>query len=115
MVKKLTLAVLVILAAALALTLGAVADDKGAGEMVLQGGKLGNVPFPHHRHHDALGDCAPCHNLFPKVAGVIERLKVEGKLQKKKVMKQCRGCHKEKASKEEKTGPTSCKDCHKKM
>lgn len=114
MARKSIMAVLVILAIVLVSTLGAAAEDNGAEEMVLQGGKLGNVAFPHHRHHHALGDCAPCHNLFPKLAGVIERLKVEEKLQKKKVMKQCQACHKEKAGKGEKTGPTKCKACHQK-
>ena len=97
-----------------AVSVAAVGDNRGAEEMVLQGGKLGSVPFPHHKHQEALEACKDCHNIFPKVAGSVEDLKVQGKLEKKRVMNECRGCHKEKAGKGEKAGPTKCKACHQK-
>jgi cytochrome c2 len=49
-----------------------------------------------------------------KSAGSIESLKVEGSLKKKATMDQCVDCHKNKEDKGEKSGPTSCKGCHKK-
>ena len=45
--------------------------------MVLQGGKLGSVPFSHHLHQNAIRDCNICHTLFPQIAGSIEKLKAE--------------------------------------
>lgn len=104
--------------AVLILTMGfcsassAVGDNRGAQSMVLHGGRSGDVPFPHHRHHEALKGCNPCHDIFPKVPGSIEHLKGEGKLQRKEAMNQCRACHIEKARKDEKTGPTKCTGCH---
>jgi len=65
-------------------------------------------------HQDTLGDCNLCHNLFPKVAGSIESLKDKGSLKKKATMDQCVDCHKNKEDKDKKSGPTSCKGCHKK-
>jgi hypothetical protein len=89
-------------------------QNRGAPQMVLQGGSSGNVSFPHHRHQDVLGDCNLCHNLFPQIPGSIEKLKEEGKLKKKEVMERCRSCHRQKAEKGEKAGPTGCKVCHQK-
>jgi hypothetical protein len=108
--KSLTLLCLVIsLAATLALAAG---QQRGAGEMVLKGGKTGMVPFPHHRHQDAIGDCQACHALFPQKAGSIEALKAEGKLGKKAVMNNCSKCHRKLAKASRPSGPTSCKQCH---
>ena len=86
----------------------AVAQNKGAADMMLQGGKLGDVPFPHHLHQSVLEDCKLCHNLFPQISGSIEKLKAEGKLKKKEVMDRCQACHRQK------TGPIKCGECHKK-
>ena len=86
----------------------AVAQNKGAADMVLQGGKPGDVLFPHHMHQSALGNCDLCHNLFPQTKGGIDKLKAEGKLKKKEVMDQCQACHRQK------TGPIKCSECHKK-
>ncbi|MCJ7686209.1 MAG: cytochrome c family protein [Desulfobacteraceae bacterium] len=89
-------------------------QNKGAATIVLQGGSSGNVSFPHHRHQNALDDCNLCHGMFPQNPGSIERLKVEGKLKKKEVMEKCRTCHREKADKGERAGPTRCRGCHQK-
>ena len=82
--------------------------------IVLEGGRMGKVSFPHHIHHNIIGDCNYCHNLFPKVSNSIEKLKAEGKLEKKEIMNYCRDCHQTKAKNKEKAGPTSCKECHQK-
>jgi hypothetical protein len=87
-------------------------QQRGADDMVLAGGKTGSVPFPHHRHQDAMGDCMACHTLFPQKAGSIEVLKAEGKLRKKAVMNSCSKCHRNLATAGRPSGPTSCKDCH---
>jgi len=89
-------------------------QNKGTKEMVLFGGRKGNVSFPHHRHQTILGDCNICHNLFPKVTGSILDLKVNKKLKNKQVMEQCSNCHKAKEKAGDKAGPTRCKACHNK-
>ncbi len=88
-------------------------EDKGAANMILEGGKRGNVPFPHRQHQETLQDCQICHALFPQQAGSIETLKAAGTLKKKQVMnKQCTKCHRSKRKAGEKTGPVACKTCH---
>ena len=99
----------ILLVAALALAGG---QPRGADNMVLEGGSTGWVPFPHHRHQDALGDCMACHTLFPQQAGSIVALKAEGKLKKKTVMNACTKCHRNLAKAGQPSGPTSCKECH---
>ena len=87
--------------------------DKGAKDIVIEGGKRGNVPFPHHSHQENLGDCEICHSVFPQKTGSIDDLKAQGKLKKKYVMnKLCTKCHKEKKKAGQKSGPTTCKTCH---
>ncbi len=54
---------------------GDIAENKGAEIILLSGGKMRDVHFPHTRHQDALGDCNICHDLFPKKLGGIEELK----------------------------------------
>jgi hypothetical protein len=75
---------------------------------------MGMVTFPHGRHQGVFVNCKPCHELFPKEPQIIEKMKEEGKLQKKAVMNMCKNCHKDLAEKDQKRGPTSCKGCHKK-
>ena len=88
-------------------------QDKGASDIDLIGGKRGNVPFPHHLHQEKLGDCQICHSVFEQKSGSIEALKSQGKIKKKYVMnKLCNKCHKEKKRAGEKSGPTTCKNCH---
>ncbi|MCJ7617986.1 MAG: cytochrome c family protein [Desulfobacterales bacterium] len=89
-------------------------QNTGSENIVLEGGRMGKVSFPHHIHQNALGDCDRCHNLFPKTSKSIEKLKAEGKLGKKEIMNYCRDCHNTKAINKEKAGPTSCKACHQK-
>ena len=87
---------------------------RGAKEMVLFGGSLGNVPFSHFRHQEAVVDCNGCHNLFPQAAGAIQELSRQDKLKQKEVMNQCTKCHKELVSSDQKGGPLKCKECHQK-
>ena len=86
----------------------------GAESMVLDGGRQGEVAFPHGRHQVILVDCMPCHGLFPKEAQVLDKMKTEGKLKKKDAMNMCKKCHKDLAKKGQAAGPTTCKGCHKK-
>ncbi len=95
-----------------ALPISASEKNKGPANMILDGGNRGNTSFPHSRHQDAIGDCATCHNLFPKKTGSIVELLKQGKLEKKQVMNHCRDCHREKIRAGEKAGPTSCVKCH---
>ena len=87
-------------------------EDNGSESIVLKGGKLGNVVFPHGRHQRLKVDCRPCHALFPKESGSIENMKTEAKLKNKYVMVLCKFCHKGRISKGTKAGPTTCKGCH---
>jgi hypothetical protein len=88
-------------------------QNKGAENLELNGGKRGNVPFPHRQHQDRIGDCQICHTVFPQKSGSIAELKAEGKLKKKYVMnKLCTKCHKEKKAAGQKSGPTTCTKCH---
>ena len=88
-------------------------QNKGAENIELEGGKRGNVHFPHHQHQDRIGDCQICHSVFPQKSGSIQELKAEGRLKKKYVMnKLCTKCHKEKKRAGQKSGPTTCTKCH---
>ena len=89
-------------------------ENKGAASIVLNGGSMGSITFPHGLHQHVFVDCKPCHELFAKEPKVIENMKAEGKLRKQEVMNMCKGCHKDMRAKGEKTGPTACTDCHKK-
>jgi hypothetical protein len=87
--------------------------NAGAPEIVLNGGSLGNVHFPHQRHQQTLVDCKLCHSLFPQKPGAIEALMAQGKLAKKEVMNTlCVKCHKDRKKAGEKAGPTTCTTCH---
>jgi len=87
--------------------------NKGAAQMMLEGGSSGPVPFPHQDHQTRLADCLICHNAFPQEKGSIEKLKSEGLLQKKQVMnKQCIKCHRAEKTAGNPTGPLTCNKCH---
>ena len=87
---------------------------KGAEKITLDGGSKGMIPFPHRNHQNNLGDCKICHSIFPQKLGIIKKLKAEGKLKKKRVMDNCRGCHRKSVKQGKKAGPTSCRKCHSK-
>jgi Cytochrome c7 and related cytochrome c len=88
-------------------------DNQGAEKINLDGGNKGAVDFSHKLHQDATGDCSTCHDVFPKEAGVIKNLIVQGTLKKKQVMnKTCIKCHRTMKKAGEKTGPTKCSACH---
>ena len=88
-------------------------SERGAAQIVMEGGKSGKVPFPHHLHQENQADCMACHALFPQESGVVERLKSEGQLKAKQVMnKLCVKCHRERKKANQPSGPVSCKTCH---
>ncbi len=90
-------------------------QDKGAADIVLEGGRTGDVPFPHHQHQQALKDCDICHQSFAQESGAIQKAIADGELKEKQVMnKQCVKCHREKKKAGEKGGPISCSKCHSK-
>lgn len=90
-------------------------ENKGAEIILLSGGKMRDVHFPHHRHQDVLGDCNICHDLFPQKLGSIKELKNQGKLKKKQVMQEhCINCHRKMKAAGQNTGPISCGRCHRK-
>ena len=98
------------------LAISAAKENQGAENMVLKGGTRGEVPFPHRRHQENLGDCQICHFIFPQESGSIEALKAKGKLKKKYVMnKLCTKCHREKKKARQPSGPTTCSKCHMKV
>ena len=39
--------------------------NKGAADIEIDGGKRGNVPFPHHQHQERIVDCKICHSTKP--------------------------------------------------
>ena len=90
-------------------------QDKGRADISLFGGKSGSVAFPHHLHQTIIEDCQSCHKDFAQKEGALGAAKKAGELKKKKVMnKTCVKCHRAKKKAGEKTGPVSCKVCHKK-
>ena len=93
--------------------IAAAVQNQGAKVIKLDGGKRGDIDFPHHLHQNTIGDCNACHDIFSKTAGIIKDLKEQKKLKKKQVMnKTCIKCHKEKKKAGEKAGPTICSQCH---
>ncbi len=88
-------------------------QDTGAEQITLDGGSRGSVSFPHREHQEVLKDCLLCHDLFPKEAGVIAKLKSSGDLKKKQVMNdKCLDCHRAKKAAGLEAGPVSCSECH---
>jgi len=88
-------------------------QDRGAADIMLNGGTKGKVPFPHQKHQNTPDDCNVCHAFFPQIPGSIDQLKAQEKLEKKQVMnKLCIKCHKAKKEAGSKTGPTTCSTCH---
>lgn len=94
---------------------GAAFAGDGAETIVMKGGSLGDVTFPHKVHQDKLSqNCDACHKLFAKEAGSIEKAIAAGTMKKKEAMAQCVDCHKAEAAKNAAAGPIKCKECHKK-
>lgn len=87
---------------------------KGPEKITIDGGRKGVIHFPHRTHQNTLGDCRICHDIFPQKLGVIKTLKEQGKLEKKRVMNNCRGCHLKLTKQGKKAGPTTCRKCHSK-
>lgn len=97
----------------MAISIGVAAQNSGAEKIVLEGGKTGNVSFPHKLHQENLNDCDACHSAFPQEEGSIAKLKAEGKLEKKQVMNtQCLKCHRDAKKAGNPSGPTGCTSCH---
>ncbi|MFO8084146.1 MAG: cytochrome c3 family protein [Desulfobacterales bacterium] len=89
------------------------AQNIGAANMILEGGKTGDVPFPHRMHQEDQANCNICHELFEQKAGSIEALKNEDILKSKQVMNtQCLKCHREMKKAGNATGPITCATCH---
>jgi hypothetical protein len=108
MIRRALRAALVILF----LTAPAAADAR-EGELVLDGGRKGDVPFPHALHQRTLESCSACHSNFPQKSGAIKKYVKNGTLKKMEIMKNCMNCHKELAAKGKASGPErSCAACH---
>jgi len=104
---------LIIFGIVFSVALEAEIQNRGAPHITLEGGKKGNVNFPHYMHQDNIKDCKVCHDLFPQQAGGIQDLKNHEKLKKKQVMnKKCLKCHRAKKKAGEEAGPTKCSECH---
>ncbi len=89
------------------------AQDKGAADMVLEGGSRGKVPFPHRSHQETLEDCDRCHSLFPREPDAIAAEIEKGALKERQVMNElCISCHREKRREGAATGPVTCSRCH---
>ncbi len=87
--------------------------NHGPEEFALDGGSKGEISFPHKEHQEVLQDCKVCHDVFPMELGVIKKMKAAKELKGKQVMnKTCLQCHRDRKSKGESYGPTSCNDCH---
>ncbi len=105
--------VLIIFNFTLFVSLVGIARDRGAKDIVINGGKKGDIPFQHHLHQDTLSDCNVCHSIFPQKKSIIKELKDKGRIKKKEIMDVCKNCHKVKKKAGGKTGPTWwCKSCH---
>ncbi|MCD6429731.1 MAG: cytochrome c3 family protein [Deltaproteobacteria bacterium] len=79
------------------------------------------VVYNHEKHSAATPDCKTCHHTWdgkdaPKKCSECHTAKKDGKKLSSKdaLHKNCKGCHKTMKKAGKKTGPTSCKKCHKK-
>ena len=76
--KKFCLMVIAMIAAISIAALG----SAGEGLMMLEGGKLGDTPFPHKENQDRIKDCNACHNLIPQEKGITQKLIKMNKIKK---------------------------------
>lgn len=111
MKRLITFLIIATLAAVPALAEG---PDRGKPEINLDGGRKGEVAFPHALHQDTLPDCQICHKAYPQEPGAIQKLMEEKKLKTQQVMRSCIACHKQRKREKLSFGPTSCGDCHQK-
>lgn len=89
------------------------AGGKGAKQITLDGGKQGNISFPHHMHQAVVNDCMVCHKDFSQESGALAEAKTKGALKKKQVMNgTCLKCHRASKKAGESYGPVSCSGCH---
>jgi hypothetical protein len=79
------------------------------------------VTYNHEKHDAATPDCKTCHHTWdgkaaPKKCSECHKAKKDGKKinSKSALHKNCKDCHKKLKKAGKKTGPTSCKACHKK-
>ena len=79
------------------------------------------VIYNHDKHNAATPDCKTCHHTWdgkdaPKKCSECHKAKKDGKAlsSKNALHKSCKDCHKDLKKAGKKTGPTSCKACHKK-
>lgn len=103
--------ILAMLVAVAFLAIGSVViADNGPETVTLEGGKMGQITFPHTAHQAKVEDCTTCHHKGVDAGKCTSCHGVDAAAPKAKdaFHKQCKGCHKEMG------GPTSCKDCHKK-
>lgn len=100
------------LLAAMVVFSGRVAAEN-SGQIDINTGGKGLVPFSHHRHQALLMDCTVCHDRFPQETESILRFKNDGRLKKKEIMKGlCIQCHKDTRKAGQTSGPESCSQCH---
>lgn len=83
-----------------------IATQASAADTIILPAKNGGIPF-NHRKHAEMSDswakrCTTCHPT-------MEGGKIPG-FGKDMAHKNCRGCHEEK-----KTGPTKCRQCHRRL
>jgi predicted CXXCH cytochrome family protein len=84
--------------------------DNGPAEVKLEA-SMGTVTFPHQAHQALVADCTTCHHKGVEAGSCTSCHGVDAAAPKAKdaFHKLCKGCHADK-----KSGPTGCKDCHKK-
>jgi hypothetical protein len=94
-------------------TVAIAVQNIGSKDISIDGGKKGDVSFPHHMHQNTIGDCNVCHSFFPKSKGAIKDSIALKKLKKKQVMnKACLKCHRANKKAGKAHGPTKCAMCH---
>lgn len=117
---------LVALVAFLAVSVVAFANPKGpAGDLtvapMMKSDKKAPVTFSHEKHAAGVPDCKTCHHTWdgkdaPKKCSECHTGRKDGKKinSKEAGHKKCKACHKDMKKAKKTTGPTGCKDCHKK-
>jgi len=100
-----------VLAAVALLAIGATfVTAAGPDTITLEGGKMGQITFPHSAHQERVDNCTTCHHNGLKEPKCTSCHGVEEDAPKAKdaFHKVCKDCHKDQG------GPTGCRDCHKK-